>query len=759
MYSTMDQMKVMLAVDQVLFPNIPYRQHTVLGTQEDLKNPSLKNIKQFYQTYYRPNNVAVCLAGDFEFDHAIATIDEFFGGWEAGEVPAFVQPEQADLTAHKDTLVYGKEAPEVWLAWKLPNIRHEDRYALDMLQSVLSNGKCGLLDVDIDQKQLMLSVDDYFEQGNDFSKFYLLGQPKEKQTLEDVRQLLIAEVEKVKKGEFSDELLQSIMRNKKRNALIGLQSNSNRVYKFVEAHIYRIPYEQIVHELDLLEKVTKDDIVRVANKYLNDNYVCVFKQPGNNGVNPEKVDKPAITPIEMNRDVQSDFCTKLIEMESEKLTPQFLDFNKDLSRSVLPNGVELLYVQNKENELAQLNFVVGKGSDQEPMLDFSTTLLQYLGTDELSAEEYQTKLYSLAAEAWAYSGDNELEMGVYGLQETLPEALALLENWVLTAQPDDEILKEIIRDEIKSHNDAKSDQQSCFQHLMRYGMIGPKALQARLYTPKQMKKLKAQVVLDRLRSLLPAVERVEYFGPMPEEEVKALLGKSNLMALADPSKREEAKRIQNEVVTEPEVLLAPYDANNIYLVGYANWGEVYNPKEDAIIHLFNEYFDGSMGSIVFQEMRESRALCYASGANYSTTGYKGDNNYFYTFILSQNDKMADCISAFDSICNVLPISQAAFDNAKTALLKRIEKRRYVRMAPITSFVRYREMGWDHDWWEDIYREVPKLTLDDVVAFQKAHIANRTYRYMILGNKKELDMNFLKKCGTVKLLKTKDTFVY
>lgn len=759
MYSTMDQDKVMLAIDQLLYPNIPYRQHSVIGTQEHLKNPSLKNIKQFYNTYYRPNNVAICLSGDLEFDHAIATIDQYFGSWKSRDIPEFVQPVQPDLAIHKDTLVYGKESPEVWLAWKLPDVRHEDSEALDIMNLVMSNGKCGLMDIDIDQKQTLLSADTYLQGGNDFSTYYMLGSPKEKQTLEEVRQLLLAEVEKLKNGEFSDELLQSILRNEKRNELIRLQSNSMRVFKFVDAHIYQIPYENIVHRMDRIEQITKDDIVRMANEYLKDNYVCVFKQPGNNGVNPDKVEKPAITPIEMNRDSQSEFCAKLLEMESEKLTPQFLDFNKDLSRSMLPNDVELLYVQNKENDLAQLNFVIGKGADQEPMLDFSTALLSYLGTEEFSTEEYQTKLYSLAAEAWAYADDNDLELGVYGLQETLPEALNLMESWVLTAVPDDEILKEIIRDEIKSHNDAKSDQQSCFSHLMRYGVIGPEALKARLYTPKQMKKLKAQAVLDCLRALLPAIERVEYFGPLSEAEVKDLLTKSNLMALADASKRTEAKRIEGQVVTNKEIWMAPYDANNIYFVGYANWGEVYSPKDEAIIKLFNEYFDGSMGSIVFQEMREARALCYSSGAIYGTPPYKGENYSFITYIISQNDKLKECMEAFDSICNVLPQSQSAFDNAKTSLLKQIEKRRFVRMAPINSYVDYRELGWDHDVWQDIYREVQNLTLDDVVAFQKEHVANRTYRYLILGNEKELDMKYLKTRGTIKKLKIKDIFVY
>ena len=759
MYSTMDMEKVDLAINQLLYPDIPYRQHTVLGTQEDLKNPSLKNIKQFYNTFYRPNNVAVILAGDFDYDHAIKIIDKYFGQWQPQDIPAFEQPVQADLAAPKDSIVYGKESPQLWLAWKLPNVRHEDYDALQLLSAVMQNGKCGLLDIDIVQKQALLSAQDYLEGGNDFSTYYIFGSPKAKQSLGDVRKLLLAEVEKLKKGEFSEELLKAIIRNMKRNELIGQQNNRNRTYTIMNSFIYQIPYEDVVGRLDRLDALTKEDIVRVANAYLRDNYVCVYKEQSDKDTNPEKVDKPQITPIEMNRDAQSQFCTDLLAMKAERQKPQFLDFHKDLSVSTLDNGVELLYRQNKENELSQLNFVIGKGSDQDPKLSFAGNMLDYLGTAELTAEQYKTQLYYLAAEAWTSIGDNEVEMGVYGLQETLTDALKLLEDQLLTVAPDEAILKELIKDNIKSHNDEKSEQRACFTHLMEYGLAGAEAVQKRTLTPAQMNQLSAEKVLANLRDLLPVIERVEYYGPLSEEELKQMLQSSRLLAKADASKRETAKRIVPQQVNEQEVMIAPYDANNIYLVGYANWGEVYSPKDEALICLFNEYFDGSMGSIVFQEMREARALCYASGANYATPSYQGDNNYFYTFILSQNDKLQECIETFDSICNVLPLSQSAFDNAKTSLLKQIEQRRYVRMAPITYFVRYRDLGWDHDYWEDIYRETQKLTLDDVVAFQQAHVANRTYRYLILGNEKELDTKYLESLGAVKRLTLEDIFVY
>lgn len=758
MNSTYDSRKVLLAIDQTLYSGVPYRQHTVLGTQEDLKNPSLVNMRNFYDTYYRPNNVAVCLSGDFEYDHAIEVIDAWFGTWKAQAIPAPKRYEQPALTAHKDTVVYGNEAPEVWLAWKMPDVKHEDYDVLSVISSVLRNGKCGLLDVDIDQKQqLLYSYSMLWGQG-DFSTFYMIGAPKEKQSLEDVRTLLTAEIEKLKKGDFAEDMLHAIVKNYRRNELISLQYNENRVDRFIDAHILEIPYEEIVRELDRLETITKDDIVRVANKYFTDGYACVLKEHKEDA-NPPKMDKPEITPIEMNRDASSAFYKQLNTIHAEPGQPQYLDFEKDLSRSTLDNGVKLYYCQNKENELTELAFVARKGSDQEPELEFASDMLGYLGTGTLSTEEYQKQLYAQAAEAWVYSGNNTTNFMLYGLNESMPAALALMEDHVLTATPDDDVLKELVSDRIKGHEDAKKDQDACFQYLWEYGTMGAEAVKVRNMAPKQMNELKSANLLARLRAVVPAIERVEYYGPLSEDEVKSLLASSRLLAMADASKRTEPKRLKREEVNKCEVLIAPYKANNICMRSYANWGEVYNPKDIALIHLFNEYFGGSMGSIVFQEMRESRALCYTSYAGYATPGYKDDNYFFLRHIKSQNDKMKECILTFDTICNFMPVSPEAFAIAKAAVIKQIEQRRYTRSAPIDSYLSFQQLGWERDLYEDIYQEVKKLTLDDIIAFQKEHVANRTYRYMILGDSKELDMNFLKTLGPVKKLSLKDIFVY
>lgn len=758
MDATDDYNKVFLAINQSLYPDIPYRQHIVIGTQEHLKNPSIVNMRKFYDTYYRPNNVAICLSGDFEFDNAIEIIDTWFGTWKPQEIPATKVYTQKDLIAHKDTIVYGNEAPQVWLAWKLPNINNEDIDALEVMKSVLQNGKCGLLDVDIEQKQQLLFAQCLFWTEGDYSTFFLCGGPKENQTLNQVRTLLLAEIEKLKRGEFSENMLHAIIRNQKRCELMDLEDNERRIEKFITAHIFQLPYEKIVNEMSRKEKITKNDIMRVANKYFADNYVCVLKEH-NEDANPPKMEKPEITPIEMNRNVSSAFYKKFVSMDAERTVPQFLDFDKDISRSTLANDVQLLYCQNKENDLSLLAFVVKKGSDQVPELGYASDLLDFLGTGTLSAEEYQEQLYAQAADVSIQSKSDATYFMLFGLNESMPAALALMEDHILTAKPNEHIFNELVNDDIKNHNDTKKNQEACFMALERYGKYGAEVIKQRTMTPQQLKRLQSSDILACLRELIPAIERVQYYGPMSEDEVSSLLTTSRLLAQVDASKRTEPKRFQTEVVKNNEVLVAPYKANASYIAMYANWGEVYNPKDLAAIYLFNTYFSGPIGSIVKQELRESRGLCYSSYANFDYPDYKGDNYYFEKFIISQNDKMKDCILTFDTICNDMPISQEAFATAKMALLKHMEQIRYTGSSPINAYVKFVQRGWEYDLNKDIYEEVKKLTLEDIVAFQKAHVANHVYRYLILGDPKELDMKFLKKIGKVKVLTLKDIFVY
>ena len=173
----------------------------------------------------------------------------------------------------------------------------------------------------------------------------MLGVPKEGQTLDEVRQLLLAEIEKLKRGEFADNLLPSIINNLKLREMQALDINSNRADKFVDAFINGQKWEDVVGRLDRISNMTKQQIVDFANRYFKDNYVCVYKRQGEDKTQ-KKIDKPAITPIPSNRDYVSQFVKDIQNTKVEPIQPRFVDFSRDMTITKTKKGLPLLYKQN-----------------------------------------------------------------------------------------------------------------------------------------------------------------------------------------------------------------------------------------------------------------------------------------------------------------------------------------------------------------------------------------------------------------------------
>ena len=174
-----DQRKMWEALYAKLFPTHPYGTQTTIGTQEHLKNPSITNIKNYFRNYYVPNNVAICMAGDFDPDEVIAIIDKYFGSWKPNNnlnVPQFAP--LAPITTPQDTAVVGKEAEYLMLGWRFAKANSGQSDTLNIISSLLANGKCGLFEVDLEQKMKLMAAGAMADEMADYSPFILYGYPK-----------------------------------------------------------------------------------------------------------------------------------------------------------------------------------------------------------------------------------------------------------------------------------------------------------------------------------------------------------------------------------------------------------------------------------------------------------------------------------------------------------------------------------------------------------------------------------------------------
>ena len=121
--------------------------------------------------------------------------------------------------------------------------------------------------------------------------------------------------------------------------------------------------------------------------------------------------------------------------------------------------------------------------------------------------------------------------------------------------------------------------------------------------------------------------------------------------------------------------------------------------------------------------------------------------------------MMDCIHTFNSILDTMPQSEKALGLAKQALMKRLATARTTKEGIINAYLNAKDLGIDYSLSKKIYEAVPSLTMDDVVKFEQEAMAKKPYRYLILGDEKQLDMKALEKIGPVKRLTTEDIFGY
>ena len=751
-----DQRKLFYTISKMLWPNHPYGTQTTIGTQEHLKNPSITNIKNYFNKWYRPNNVAICMAGDFDPDKTIAIIDKYFSSWKPGadvKQPTFAS--LPPLNQPKDTTIVGQEAEQIWMGWRAKQANALQADTLDLMEDVLSNGRAGLFDLDLNQTMKVQRALGGTELLHDHGAFFLLGTPKQGQSLDEVKTLMLAEIDKLKKGDFPDNLLPSIINNKKRSHYQLLESNEGRADMFVDAFINEVDWKQEVGKIDRISKITKKELVDFANKFFTDGYVVVYKKQGIDSTQ-KKIDKPAITPIPANRDMMSQFVKDIQNAKVEPIQPKFVDFQKDFTVANAKKDLPLYYIKNNTNGLFNLIFHYDFGQSADNRYDIAADYIKYLGTDKLQAAELKQKFYELACDWNINVGPEETSVTLSGLSENMPAALALLEDLLQNAQADKKAYDEMVSLTLKKRQDAKKSQGSYFGYLYYYGSVGKRNRYTDVMSEQQLKDTDPQVLVDLLKGLSHYQHRVAYYGPMEEKEVAGLISKAHVSA------KQLAAVPQNHPylhlpATENEVLIAPYDAKNIYMRMYHNEGRTWNPEEAAVQEVFNEYFGGGMNGIVFQEMREARGLAYNAYAYYYSPTWKDRKECFITHIITQNDKMADCITHFNEILNEMPASETAFQIAKDAVAKRLASARTTKMGIFNAYLSAQKLGLGYSENELIYKHLDKVTLNDIVNFEKANMANKPLRYIILGDENQLDMKALEKIGPVKHLTTEEVF--
>ena len=742
------------AVDELLWKVHPYGQQPTIGTVDHLKNPSLVYIQNYFDTYYVPNNMGIFLSGDINIQDTIELISAKFAHWESRPVAAVGPWDEPPLQgAERDTVQYPGEE-QVQIAFRTANNSSSDKEALIMVDMILDNRTAGLINLNLSQQQLVASAGSSPMFLNDYGVQQLYGSPKRDQSLEEVEQLLLDQIEIIKAGDFEDWIIAAIINDFKKNQKASQEFNTARVSMMRQAFIEGMEWDHFIAEIQRMEQLTKQDVVDAANKYFGEDYVAVYRVDAQHDVPP--VEKPRIDPVTIDPTRQSAFASRVLTMEYSEIEPVFVEADSDYRVVDFADGVQLYYAPNPLNDLFTFSINVEVGTEENEKLGLSAALMDVAGTQNMSNEELQKEWYRMGSEFRFGAGENSSAIAVSGLDEQFENSLALAMELIKTPATDQNTLEQLKGILLKSREDQKSSPPAIARALYLYNRYGTESPMLEALTSEEISSTGLDELLTLPSELLNYKHTIAYTGSMPLEEVVEVLRRNHVIAgelLDTPDFRFRKAR---DIAATELLVVDQQTAQAQVRIEFAD-GE-FTEDDSVMSSIYTNYFGSGMSSVVFQELREARALAYSASARYAQGGRLNDQNIMLGAIGTQTDKTVDALAAFIDLIDNMPSSSERFEESVNSQLNRYRTSKLSFREVIGAVRSWERLGFETDPRRVRYQELQAASMEDLLEFQQQHVKDRPKLISIVGDLSIIDTEELAQFGTVEEVQVDQLFV-
>ncbi|MBI3507620.1 MAG: insulinase family protein [Proteobacteria bacterium] len=735
--------------NHALFKDHPYGR-TVLGSIEHLKNPSLAKMYEFYDKHYRPGNMAILLAGSFERGPMLKLLEGTFGKLKARALPETAARTIAPVKGVERVEVKYEAEERVVIGWPSPGIGHPDFDALVLMNLVLANGRSGLVDLDLNQAQKVRYGGSWFSARNEGGGIGLWAVTKASQTLEQAETLLLESAAKLKAGDFSADDLKAILTNFEVSEKAKLESNWSRVQEMLGSFIAYQEWAFSASQLERLRKVTKEDVVRVANKYFGDDRVVGFRRLGK----PEipSIPKPGFSKIEIDPTRKSKLYAQLEALPAKPLAPRWLEEGRDYSVSDFPWG-RLYAANNPVNDLFSVTFQFDRGRAHERSLCSALELLELSGAGDMPAEAYKKALYALGASMSVSCGEKSSAASLSGPEENFEKALDLFFARFEAPNVAPDTLKKMIEVQIGIHRDNKKNPTYVGYALKEFATRGPKSEVLGQLSDAELKALDESKLKDVIRRLFDYKRKAQYVGVRGAAKAAERLG-AGRTKFEDVPAYEPVRYLERAA---PAIVFAHRDMVQAHTGFFA--ADV--PFDPALV-VDEQYYDdvmGGMKGVFFQEMREARSLAYTARGGYDRGARKGDLNHIWGWVGSQADKAVEAGILMAQFLNVMPLSKERFETARKSV-EETYRSEVINFRGAPGTVQY----WDElglgvkDPRPERFKRALDYKMEELERFA-ARFRGKPLTAYVLGSKSRIDLQGLKKLGEIQELSVDQLFPY
>ena len=756
MYSDMFIWNLLEEFNRNFFKNHPYGQQSLIGSVEHLKNPSLRKMMEFYNTWYVPNNMALILTGDFTPEDVMPAIQEYFSRWEPRPLP--------ERTVWEEKPLDGRELVEVKmspirigvLGYRFPKQNHPDRLALEVAAAILSNSnQTGFLDRLGLENELMQATAmnlHYSDHGAGMVLFLpkIIGQ-----SLEKAEELVIEQIERLKRGEFSDTLFDAIRLNLYRDKVMALESSSNLAYSFMESFVNQGEYADVWLEPSRVRALTREDVIEVARRYYTDNFLAFHS---NRGVyRPERLEKPGYEPVAKEGELEtSPFYDRFSIMPQEEPEYRFVDFERDVSIFRYDLGTSVYSVHNPHNDIFTLTIRFGVGEGEMPMLKYASQMMNLSGTRDLTHEEFTLRMALLGCNYSISSNDSYLSIHMTGLEENFIEALELLGMLMVHPELDQRKLSVLHSAERANRRLERSEPDAVADALREYVLYGENSRYLNRLTMREIRRLDTDTLTAVFLSALQYMPEIHYVGRMQAEEIYGLF--SHLISMTETPLPSLAPYYREPRVFEDNAVYITHKRRALQSkIFFQAALEDFTPYNSALYRAFNTYFGGGFSGIVIQEVREFRSLAYATGATLTTPPTPERPVHFSGYIGTQSDKTNEAVDLFMSLVREMPQKPDRMDMIKRHIAASTATQRPGFRHLSRSLVSWEQRGFTRDPAAVTLEGLDRITADDLFAYQKENLALSPFAIIIAGNARQFDRRALANHGEVTRIRLRNLY--
>ena len=592
---------------------------------------------------------------------------------------------------------------------------------------------------------LPLSLEDY---GGNVMIYIpkLLGQSHE-----DAEALIFGCLDRLKKGDFSDDLFEAMRMSTLTSRIRDMESPMDLASLFGELESRGMSYQDYLAETERLKNITKAEVVAIANKYFGNDYLDVRSKMGFPA--KDKVDKPTWKPIEAkNTEAKSDFAKAIEAHQVPEVEPQVVKFGEDVKITEVNSSFKLFSSANPRNDIFNLEVKFNYGTYHNHDLGRAVQYLNMQGTKTQTPEEFALALQKMGATIDFFASDNNLTVRMTGFEKDLNDIIVLCSRKLQNPSNKETYINTLAEAEQSDISATRDDASTWASAVREYALYGNQSTYLNHSSLKEWKKKSGEALLAEVAEALKYDGYVLYSGNTDPQLVANMLNDNNL--LQDKAiKGQEKVRVEKKY-SDSQVYIASnkkFRQSNIYF--YVP-GEKLNLHDEALASVFSKYFGTDMYSIVFQEIREFRSLGYTAYANYRYDYLERKSGYLFGFLGTQSDKTLDGMTAFKDLIVNMPVRMEKFNASKEALLK-ARSSEYVGFRDMPSVVQnWMKKGYDHDPRGEVTEIIRNTSFEDIQSFYNRMIKNRPVVIMMSGNERQIDKKKLGKFGEVTKLKYK-----